>query len=142
MRTTALYTAVSFYSLVMFFFISVVLTYIFPKRWHILLTVLLGLITAFIDVRSSEVSFSILLLLAFSFFLGFSKATMPLRVAFLLAVWIPLSAFVRLALFGPSNALLTEGVGSFVAFIPAIIGSYLGAFIRKHSESSAAIELP
>jgi hypothetical protein len=136
MRTAALYTMTSFYALVFFFFVSVVLMYFTPKRWHSLLTVFLGLVTAFIDVQSSEVSFSILLLLAFSFFLGFTKPAIPLRTALLFAVWLPLAAFMHLALLGSNSAFLAEGVGSFIAFIPALGGSYLGAFIRRHSEDS------
>jgi hypothetical protein len=137
MRTGALYIMTSFYSLVFFFVISVGLMYLSPKRWHGLLTVFLGLITAFIDVQSSEVSFSILLLLAFGFFLGFAKSTMPLKTGFLLAAWLPLVTFAHLAVFGKDSAYLSEGVGSFIAFIPAIGGSYLGAFIRKYSEDSS-----
>ncbi len=126
----------SFYALAIFFFLSVVVIYLSPKRWHTLLILFLGLMTAFIDMQTTEVSFSILLLLAFGFFLGFTKPSMPLRTALLLAVWLPLMAFARLAVLGTSSAILSEGIGSFVAFIPSIGGSFLGALIRKHSEKS------
>ncbi len=136
MKTAALYTISSFYILVLFFFMSVVLIYLSPKRWHTLLTVFLGLVTAFIDAQSSEVSFSILLLLAFGFFLGFTKMGVSLRTGFLLAVWLPLIVIVHSAFLGKYSVFLSEGFGSLIAFIPAIGGSCLGDFKRSHSGDS------
>jgi len=133
MTPTALYSMVSFYFLVSFFFASVVFVYVSPNRWHILLTIFLGLVTAFIEVQSYEVSFSVLLLLAFGFFLGFTKPATPFRTASLFAIWLPLMTFFHLAMTGSKSSFVSAGVGSFVAFIPAVGGSYLGALIRKHS---------
>ena len=140
MRTAALFTMTSFYALVFFFVLSVILIYLSPKRWHGLLTVFLGLLTACIDVQSSEVSFTILLVISFGFFLGFTKPSTPLRTGFLLTVWLPLAAFVHLVAQGNESAFLTEGVGTFIAFIPAIGGSYLGALIRNHAETSTQVK--
>jgi hypothetical protein len=131
MKIEALFTMTSFYTLVLFFLASVVLIYFSPKRWHGLFTIFIGLLTAFIDAQSSEVSFSILLLISFGFFLGFTKPSLPLRTGLLLGVWLPSVALIHQAILGSGSSFFTEGVLAFVAFIPAIAGSYLGALTRK-----------
>jgi len=123
----------SFYSIVLFFFATVVLIYFSPKRWHDSLTFFLGLVTAFIDTQSTEVSFTILLLLAFGFFLGFAKPGTPLRTGILLVVWMPVFTFVHSALVTRGSSLFNDALISFFASLPALGGTFLGALVRKHS---------
>ena len=127
----------SFYSLVLFFFASVVLLYFDPKRWHGLLTVFFGLLIAFIDLQSSDVSFSILLLISLGFFLGFTKTSSSFRTGILLGVWLPVAAMIHQIVLGDKSTFFSEGVVAFVALVPSIAGSYLGASVRKHSQGVA-----
>lgn len=105
-----------------------------------LLTLFVGLSIAFIDVQSSEVSFTILLLLAFGFFLGFTQSAKPLRTALLLAIWVPVAGFIHLGVLYQVSGYFIREIGSLISFIPAIAGSYLGAFIRKGSEARVHAE--
>lgn len=130
-----------FYVLGLCFIGTVVLLYLFPEFWHVLLSVFLGLTVAYIDVHSTEVSLSILLLLAFAFFLGYLQPAKPIQTALLFAVWLPLAGIVHLTVIGNYSGLLSEGIGSFIGFIPATVGSYLGAFVRMHSVDSTDVDL-
>jgi len=141
-NSSTIFTVISFYALVVLFFVSVILLYRSPARWHILLTIFLGFITAFIDAHSSEVSFSLLLLLSFGFFLGFMKPTRPFRTALLFSIWLPVTALIHIGIIGTYTVFFNEGVGSLLAIIPALGGSYLGSFIRKNSENSCLVSDP
>jgi hypothetical protein len=75
------------------------------------------------------------LLLSFGFFLGFMKPARPFRTALLFSVWVPVTALIHIGVIGTYSGLFNEGVGSLLAIIPALGGSYFGSFIRKNSES-------
>jgi hypothetical protein len=141
MKTDALFTMLSFYSLVFLFVLFVVLLSLDTKRWHVLMTIFLGIVTAIIDTHSNEVSFSILLLLAFGFFLGFTHPSKPMRTALLLGAWVPCATVISTVVLHKPSLFWAEGIGSFVALVPSFLGAYLGVLVRKYSRGSALNEL-
>ncbi|HZV12123.1 MAG TPA: hypothetical protein VFA55_02835 [Candidatus Kapabacteria bacterium] len=126
-----IFTIISFYMLAAFFVLAVFLIYKKPHLWHYMLAAFLGLLTGYIDAHSSEVHLSVLLLLSFGFFLGFSKPEKPWLMILLLALWVPVFAFAKIVLTGAGNTIIAEGVGSFLCFIPATIGVYIGKAIHS-----------
>jgi hypothetical protein len=131
MSKEILFTVVVFNSLVLFIPVAMFLLYKRPRLWHYLLALFLGLMIGWIDLRSVEVQPTVLLLLVFGLFLGFAQPRHAWRWAVILAVWIPLGGLVALVAGLRTPAPAEPGVaGSFIAFIPALIGSYCGAFVN------------
>jgi hypothetical protein len=136
MKTEAIFTAFSFYALVLLFASFVVLISMNGRRWHILLTVFTGIVIGIIDMQSSEVSFSIVLLIGFGFFLGFINPSRLLRTALLLGIWVPIGALISMIVLNRPSTFWSEGVGSLVALLPSLMGTYFGVLVRKHSRNS------
>lgn len=130
-------TMAGFYTLAVLLFLSIILVYIQPKLWHRIFVAFPGLLTGNLDMNSHEVQSAVLLLLAFGFFSGFFDSRRPWRWALLLAVWIPLFAFVRILAEHSYGTLIPRGFGSLLAFLPALAGVYLGVGIRRASERNS-----
>jgi len=132
-----LLTIAGFYALAVFLPLSVILLYVQPGLWHNLFISFLGMLTGYLDVNSHEVQFTVLLLLVFGFFSGFSDSKRSWICALLLAVWVPLFAFLRILVERSYGAIVPEGFGSFLAFLPAFAGVYLGVGVRTASKRNA-----
>lgn len=139
MLNDKIFTVIIFYSLVLFVPVSALLLLARPKLWHYLLAIFLGMIVGWLDLRSDEVSATILLLLVFGMFLGFAQPRHAWRWALLLAMWVPLGGFFSSAL-GLTNlpAASPNWLASLVAFIPAFIGAYGGALVSGASRRMSA----
>jgi hypothetical protein len=123
-----------FYSLLLFVPVAVLLLYIRPQLWHYLFALFLGLVIGWIDMHSIEVQPTVLLLLVFGLFMGFAEPKHAWRWAILLAVWVPLGGFAAQVVGLRTAAPAEPGVfASFIAFIPALIGAYGGALVKRAS---------
>jgi hypothetical protein len=125
-----LFTVAWFHALALFLPMSMFLLYKWPKLWHHLLALFLGILIAVVDIKTDDVQLPALFLLAFGFFLGFSEPKKPWRWAIILAVWIPFVGFAKLILEGAGYRLIWECAPSLMAFLPALIGAYAGALLN------------
>jgi hypothetical protein len=134
MSREILFTVVLFNSLVLLVPVAMFLLYLRPQLWHYLLALFLGLVIGWIDIRSVEVQPTVLLLIVFGMFLGFAQPSHAWRWALILAIWIPLGGFAAQVVGLQTPAPAEPGViGSFIAFIPAFIGTYGGVLVNRAS---------
>lgn len=134
MLNDKIFTVIVFYSLVLFIPVSALLLMVRPILWHYLLAIFMGVIVGWLDLRSDEVSTTILLLVVFGMLLGFAQPRQAWRWAILLAMWVPLGGFLSAAL-GLRNVAVPNPswLASLVAFVPAFIGAYGGALVSGAS---------
>lgn len=130
MNTQLAFTVIGFHLLVLLLPISMIVLFRWPQAWHHMIAIFLGLLTGYINLHSDEIQFPILLLLVFGFFIAFSRPTDAWQFALLLAMWIPIGQFILILVEGKSHSFVQEGILSFVAFIPAFIGTYAGVAVR------------
>ncbi|MGA9405794.1 MAG: hypothetical protein WBW71_01550 [Bacteroidota bacterium] len=122
-------TVIGFNFLVVIFLAGVVVVYFRPHHFGIMASLFFGWLTGFINLGTSEPQFPALLLLAFGFFLGFTTPKSIWKYAVILGVFVPLSQFISILVTDQKELLFSDGVGSFVAFLPAFGGAYLGKVI-------------
>jgi hypothetical protein len=130
MSSHILFTLGWFHALVLLLPIAMFLVYKWPQLWHHLLALFLGIVIAIVDSRTDDVQLPALFLLAFGFFLGFSQPQNPWRWATILAIWIPLVGFAKIIFEGADYKLARECVPALIAFIPALVGAYAGAWLK------------
>ena len=129
MAAKLLFTVIGFNSLAVIFLVGVVVVYFRPNQFGMMASLFLGWLTGFINLGTSEPQFPVLLLLAFGFFLGFTTPKGVWKQAITLGLFVPLSQFIWIGATHQNGLLLSDGVGSLVAFLPAFGGAYLGKFI-------------
>lgn len=100
--------------------------------FNVLIAVLFGVVISYIDLHSEEVQSAVLLLLIFSFVLGYKHP----QKAWLYSLILGLSVitgfiFSRLTGFVPKGIPPDNIFSSLLALIPAYIGGYLGVFIKS-----------
>ena len=130
MPTEKLFTMLVFYALVFFIPLALFMMYVRPHLWNLLFALFLGILTGWIDSNANEVQLAVLMLLAFGAFLGFAEPRRAWRWAVLLAMWIPLFAITG-AVVGVKPFTVNETLGSLIAFVPALVGVYAGAFVGR-----------
>ena len=129
MPTKFLVTIIGFNFLVVIFLAGVVLVYFRPNHFGIMMSLFLGWLTGFINLGTSEPQLPVLLLLAFGFFVGFITPTSVWKHAIVLGVFVPLSQFIWIVVTHQRELIISDSVGSFIAFLPAFGGAYLGKFL-------------
>ena len=129
MPAKLVFTIIASNSLFIIFVAGVVVVYFRPNRFGIVASLFLGWLTGFINLGTTEPQFIVLLLLAFGFFLGFTAPGSVGKQALLLGLFVPLSQFIWIGVTHQHELLLSDGVGSLLAFLPASGGAYLGKFI-------------
>jgi len=134
MPVKLLFTIIGFNSLFLIFLAAIVIVYLRPQRWDGMLALFLGWLTGFINIESSEVQFPLLLLLSFGFFVGYARSKSAWRNAFILALFVPLSQFAWIIATHKYEAVISEGVGSLMAFVPAFAGAYVGKSVAHSHE--------
>ena len=137
MSSQTLWTVLNFNGLVLAFLLMMLALWARPQWWQAMLTLFAGLLIGFMEPRTEEIIFIVFLLFAFGFFAGFVQPRGAWRWAILLAMWVPLNELFALAM----NARLVEppnpAAGLF-AFVPAMLGTYMGVLIqRAHGEPRA-----
>jgi hypothetical protein len=129
MAIKLLFTIIGFNSLIVIFLVGVVVVYFRPNHFGTVASLFLGWLTGFINLNTSEPQLPVLLLLAFGFFLGFATPKSVWKQALLLGLFVPLSQFIWIGVTHQNELLLSDGLGSLIAFLPAFGGTYLGKFI-------------
>jgi len=137
LSAATVFTIVSFNLLVLFLPVAILLLWRNPRHWVRLLTIFLGMIVGLLDLHSSEVQMTALLLLVFGFFTGFAEPSKAWLSAILLAMWIPIITVA--ALFAGAIHGQPFGVpATMFAFFPALVGAYLGVLVQRFGRRSEA----
>ena len=132
MSKETLFTVIIFNSLVLFIPLAAALLFFRPRLWHYLFALFLGIVVGWLDRNASEVQGTVLLLLVFGLFMGFAQPKHAWRWALILGAFVPLMGFAAAA-FGLKPFTVNETIGSLIAFVPAFIGTYAGAFVNRMS---------
>ncbi len=130
MPNQLLFTVTVFYGLVLFLPVAALILWRKPALWLYLLSLFLGLIVGWLDLKVTEVSVSILMLLTFSFFAGFAGPHRAWRWSLLIGIWVPLFALVASSA-GVTHPTPTELITSWIALVPTLVGAYAGAIISR-----------
>ena len=130
MAHNTIITIAGFYLLAILFPISVLLLTRMPSLWPHLFALFLGMLVGYLDLHSDDPQFAVLLVLVFGFFLGYSHTANAWRWALLLGVWVPVFGILKILYDGSTDRLISDGVFSTIAFVPAFIGVYVGVLIK------------
>ena len=127
-----LFNMISFQALVLLFPVSMLVLWRFPALWVRMLVLYLGLLTGLLDLRTDDAQFPVLLLLVFGFFAGFAQPRRAWLSALLLGMWVPVVTIA--ALFAGVIRGRPYGVpAAGLAFLPALLGAYLGVWLQRAS---------
>ena len=132
MSNQLLFTIITFNSFVLFLPIAAIILWRRPALWLHLLTLFVGIVIALFDLRASEVQLPAFLLLTFGFFAGFAQPRRAWLWGLMLGVWVPIFGFIALGV-GLAPYYPQQQFGSFIAIVPAFIGSYGGALVKRIS---------
>lgn len=130
MSNQTLFTVTIFYSLVLFLPVAAVILWRKPTLWIYLLTAFIGFIIGWWDLRITEVSAPVLLLLTFGFFFGFAHPRRAWLGAILLGMWIPILAIIAASL----NVVQPEqplSLASLLVFVFPLVGAYAGVLLSR-----------
>ncbi len=119
-----------FNSLMLFVLLTAIILWRKPSFWLHLFTLFLGFVVGWFDVKATEVSPIVLILLTFGFFAGFAQPKRAWLFALFLGIWIPAFAFAASNL-RLTNPTPTELVTSFLALVFSFAGAYAGAIVRR-----------
>ena len=133
MHTQLWFTIISFNLMAAYIPLSALILYRRPGTWPYLFSLFNGLLIAFIDLGAGEVQVPALLLLAFTFFVGFASPRDVWRWAIATGIWVPVFHIVRMGLDKSPGVSLNESWGSLLALVFAFAGSYGGSFIQRIS---------
>ena len=126
-----LLTMISFHLLAACLPLAMLILYWQPRRWLVVLGTFWGMLTGFIDLHSREPQLPALLLLFGGFFLAFMQPRRAWHWVLLIGLWVPLGAFLRVALGAGGPPSFMQAAGSFLALVPAAIGVCSGWWIGQ-----------
>jgi len=130
MPPQTLFTVITFNLMILFLPVAAFLLFKWPRLWHLLLALYLGLLVGLTDLRTDDPQLPALLLITFGLFLGFAQPTAAWRWALVLGLWIPFLGLIARAA-GVTNAQFSDVLFSLVALVPALIGAYAGVLVRR-----------
>jgi hypothetical protein len=106
----------------------------FADKWFYVLAALAGIGIGWVNVAVDDLPLTALLVVMASMLLAFLRPRWPWRWAVMVAIFISLEEFRAYALgtVKPTRAQIYE---SFLAFLPGIVGAYMGAFLRRVMEN-------
>jgi hypothetical protein len=106
----------------------------FRDKWFYVLAALAGIGIGWVNVAVGDVPLTALLVVVASMLLAILRPRWPWRWAVLVGIFISLEEFAAYALrtVKPTRAQIYE---SFLAFLPGIVGAYVGAFLRQVTEN-------
>lgn len=130
MPPQTLFTVITFNLMILFLPVAAFLLLKWPRLWHLLLALYLGLLVGLTDLRTDDPQLPVLLLLTFGLFLGFARPQAAWRWALVLGLWIPVLGWIARAA-GVTNAQFSDVLFSLVALVPALIGAYAGVLVRR-----------
>jgi hypothetical protein len=126
---------ITFYLMVLSVPVAAFLLFKWPRLWHLLLALYLGLLVGLTDLRTDDPQLPALLLITFGLFLGFAQPKAAWRWALVLGLWVPALGFIAFAV-KVTPAQLSDVFFSFIALVPALVGAYAGVFVRRLSSRS------
>jgi hypothetical protein len=135
MHTQLWFTIISFNSMAAFIPLSALVLYRRPALAPYSFSLFNGLLVAFIDLGAGEVQVPALLLVAFTFFVGFTSPGGAWRWGLITGMWVPVFHFVRMGIQQTPGISPGETWGTFLALGFALAGAYGGSFIRTLSAS-------
>jgi hypothetical protein len=97
----------------------------------LLLTVFLGTLTGYVDLRVSDVQLPAFLLMSFACLLGAMHPNGAWRRALMLGLSVPLAHVIARVTGTTLPYTMESGASTFLALIPAFLGSYLGVGMRR-----------
>lgn len=94
-----------------------------------ILAVALGILAGWLEIQVRDLLFTALLVLAPCILLGVIRPRKPWRWAVLIGIFVPIADLMAFLVMTqkPSRAQIYE---SLLVFLPALVGSYGGAFMR------------
>ena len=94
-----------------------------------ILAVILGILAGWLEIQVRDLLFTALLVLAPCILLGVIRPRKPWRWAVLIGIFVPIADLMAFLVMTqkPSRAQIYE---SLLVFLPALVGSYGGAFMR------------
>jgi hypothetical protein len=95
-----------------------------------LIAIFLGVIAGLVNLKIDDLLLTALLVLAFTMALGLASPHRPWRWTVLVAACVPLSLALAHLLFAQPT-YRAQVYGSFLGFLPGIVGGYGGAFMRR-----------
>ncbi|MGB8648920.1 MAG: hypothetical protein WCF84_27030 [Anaerolineae bacterium] len=128
---------ITFNSLLLFVVVEAVILWRKPSWWLPLFTLFLGIVVGWFDAKSSEVSFSVLLLLTLGLFAGFQQPKRAWLWALFLGAGVPAFAFLTFTL-KVATPTPVELATSFLSLVFAFIGAYAGVVLRRFAPPTAA----
>lgn len=129
MTNQGIFNWILFNALILYLPIAAVILWQRPKTWLLLLTIFLGIVIGWLDMKTTEASVSALLLLTLGFFCGFAQPKRAWLSALALGAGVPL--FAWLATFLQLNLLTSvEQVTSLLALVFSFGGAYAGVLVR------------
>lgn len=132
MTNQGMFNWILFNSLVLYLPVAAILVWRKPRLWLQLLTLFLGIIVGWLDMKSTEVSVSALLLVTLAFFCGFAQPKRAWLSALFLGGGVLVFVFLAVAL--RLNSLTTvEQVTSLLALVFSFGGAYAGVVVRRFS---------
>lgn len=100
--------------------------------FNIFLTIIFGIVISYIDLHNDEVQPAVLLLLIFSFILGYKHPPKAWLYCFLIGLSIITGYLIAKAInFTPKGPPPNNIFSSLIALIPAFIGGYCGVLIKN-----------
>ncbi len=94
-------------------------------------SVVFGLVAEFVEVNYGNLFISVLLLLIFTFLLGFSNPRAVWRWALVAGIWIPVFSVLDLVLI-VENFTFVSLFAPFLVLIPSFIGAYMGKTLKEN----------
>jgi len=91
MSNQTLFTVITFNMMILFVPVTAFALFRWPRLWHVLLALYLGLLVGLTDLRSDDPQLAALLLITFGLFLGFAQPKAAWRWALILGPWSPAS---------------------------------------------------
>ena len=103
-------------------------------KWFYVLAALAGIGIGRADVALGDLPLTALLVVMASMLAGILRPVWPWRWAFVVGIFIPLEVLQAYAL-GTVKPTPAEVYGSFLTFLPGMVGAYVGAFLRRATEN-------
>ena len=128
-----------FNALLLYLPLSAIVLWRKPGGWLLLQSIFLGVVIGWWDMRITEVSISVLLLLMLSFLAGYAQPKRAWLFAVALGMGIPVFAVVGKAL-SITAPTPTELITSLLALVFTFAGAYGGALVRRFAPPASIME--
>ncbi len=128
---------VLFNSLLVFVLLTAIILWRKPSAWLHLFSLFLGIVVGWWDLRVTEVSFSVLMLVTLGMFAGFQQPKRFWLWAIYLGMWVPILSFLAANLH-ITNPTPVELATSFLAVLFALAGALAGALLKRFAVPTIA----